>query len=153
MLSHKKTGPGPTEIPEVVLNLWYFVEESHGAVYRLAGRAYALTGSDEQKLAVLHKLSATDFHIAQVFPVPKRFKTVSDFGTLEGVTGAEVTVEDPTGLFKEAIDALEASLPIQMRSIDENPQTYRLKIPQNPLMVCTCVIEHEDGTLEPRLAK
>ncbi len=143
--------PGSTEMPEVVLNLWYFVEETTGIVYRLAGRIYAMTGSNEQKLNVLHRLSATDFHIAQVFSVPERFKTVIYSTTLEGVTRPEIAAQNSAVLFKEVIERIESAIPIQMHNIDGEPQTYRLTIPENPLMVCTCIIEREDGTLEPQL--
>lgn len=152
MFRRKPTLPGPVELPEVVVNLWYFVDEETTAVYRLAGRAYAMNGTDSQKLSLLHTLATTDFHVAKAFPVPKRFVTVVDGRKLEGVTGPDIAAQDPGSLFKEVIDDIEADLPQQMRAIDGDPSTYKLKIPENPLMVCTCVIERTDGTLQPRVA-
>ena len=150
------TEAGPTETPEVTLNLWHFVDEETGLVFRLAARAYALLGSDQEKLRVLHRLAGTDFHLAKMCMVPKRYKlTFTDAKTFEGVTRPETAQTDPLVLFKEVVDALEAELPTQARSDAPGGRvrSYRLRIPEDPLIINTCVIEHIDGTLEPRLAQ
>jgi hypothetical protein len=153
MLKRRRTVAGPVALPEVVLNLWYFEDEETNAVYRLAGRSYALIGTDDEKLTLLHTLAKTDFHIAKIHPVPKRYVTVVDGQNWEGVTGPDIAVQDPASLFKEVIDEIESELPQQMRAVDGEPSTYKLKIPENPLMVCTCVIERTDGTLQARVAR
>lgn len=66
--------------PELVINLWYVVEERQGLVYALAGKAYALYGSDEEKLQLLRQLAATDYWTAKFVPVAERFCVVAPNG-------------------------------------------------------------------------
>jgi hypothetical protein len=47
--------------PEIVLNLWYVIDKGTGYAYCLLGRAYAMTGTDEEKLALLRELASTDY--------------------------------------------------------------------------------------------
>ena len=42
---------------ELCLNLWAFADKETRYVYALAGRAYRLSGNDEEKLAILRALS------------------------------------------------------------------------------------------------
>ena len=152
MLTSRPSVPGSPEMPEVVLNLWYFLDKAGDVVQRLAGRAYALAGSDDQKLAALHKLAETDFHVARLFAVPQQFEIVAGPGKLKGATGPEIVARHPVEVFREVIDALEKDLPTHVRTVRGEPQTYRLRIRKDPLMVCTCVAERENGTLAPVLA-
>lgn len=45
----------------MVLNLWYVVEENKDLVFALAGKGYALYGTDEEKLDLLRLLASTDY--------------------------------------------------------------------------------------------
>jgi len=63
----------PIEAPEVVLNLWAYVDEA-GYILRLAGKSYVMAGDDDEKLAVLRALSRTDFLSAAWCKVPTNFE-------------------------------------------------------------------------------
>jgi hypothetical protein len=65
---------------EVIVNLWYIVDAETGYTYRLAGRAYAVVGTKEQKFEILRRLAATDYMMAKQFPVPKNFQLVGPEG-------------------------------------------------------------------------
>lgn len=148
----KPSSPHRAEsLPEVCLNLWY-VRDEGGLVYRLAGRAYALTGTEQEKLRVLHALSATDFYVATMFVVPERYKAVLGNSTIPGVVEPGFIRQYQTDVFKEVIDSLETALPPQMRSVDGDPRTFKLSIPQDPLIVLTCILEDENGHLTPWIA-
>ena len=69
---------------EICLNLWYFAGES-GIVLRLAGKAYALTGTEEQKLAALHLMSGSDHLTATLGYVPPKFVLNTSQGKMQGV--------------------------------------------------------------------
>jgi hypothetical protein len=73
--------------PEIIVNLW-FVHDDLGAIYSLRGRAFVGTGTDEEKLALLERLSWIDYLIAQPFPIPQQFHT--HFVTPEGEKVMEV---------------------------------------------------------------
>lgn len=146
--------PRPLRNPEIVANLWAYVDEG-GYIARIAGRAYVLDGDDEDKLAVLRQLAATDFLNAEWEPVPKRFAVVGPEGErMAGVAHASMLNDGVTQghLFGSLLDKLSEGVPEQMRSMDGEYQRFRLKMPDDPLTVTTVVIEREDGTLTPYAA-
>lgn len=148
-LTYKTASPQPADgLPEVCLNLWYVCDGS-GLAYRLAGRAYALRGTDDEKLTILRSLAATDFYVALLFVVPSRYKLVTSTGERSGLVTPGVIRERQSEVFKEVIDSLESALPVQMCSVDGQPQKFKLKIPEEPLLVQTCVMEDEAGHLTP----
>ncbi|MGD9578957.1 MAG: hypothetical protein AB7Y74_11950 [Syntrophorhabdus sp.] len=62
--------------PEICLNLWAYVSAG-GFIMRIAGKAYALHGDDDEKLTTLHRLSVSDFLSASLCKVPANFKSYS----------------------------------------------------------------------------
>ena len=62
---------------EICLNTWFFVD-STGMVIRIAAKAYALKGTDEEKLAILKSLAGTDHLSATHGRIPKRYVTTND---------------------------------------------------------------------------
>ena len=141
--SSRRTGP-----VEVVFNLWWFHEEESGTVTRLAGRAYALGGTDAERVKVLQSLAATDFHIARRFEIPRNLMLVKGGLQLEGVTVPEAVPARHADLFEHVIAALEKEVTDQVHpSRSESPQFSR-----DPLSITTCIIQHEDGTFTPRIA-
>jgi hypothetical protein len=62
------------EHTEIVVNLWYIVDKGTGYAYCLLGRAYAMCGTDEEKLERLQQLAETDFLMAERLRVPEIFK-------------------------------------------------------------------------------
>lgn len=138
-------------LPEVCLNLWYVVDAS-GFAYRLSGRAYSLTGTETEKLHILHGLSATDFYVAKMFPVPNRYTVSDGESKTPGMVTPAVIHMEISNVFQEVIDSLEACLPIQMREINGEAEKFKLKIPGEPLMVLTAIREDEYGNLTPMIA-
>ena len=129
--------------PEIVANLWYVFDEL-GIIYSLRGRAYVVSGTDEEKLAFLRKFAETDYLIAQPFPVPERLHTtfvgedgrpklgVADHRIVHELGGAEV-------LFKEVLVELENQLPIRAE----------LSIGRAPLICITPLLVNEHGKMSP----
>ena len=46
---------------ELALNLRAYLDQRKGMVYAIAGKAYALMGNEQEKLAVVHQLAPTDY--------------------------------------------------------------------------------------------
>jgi len=153
MLWQKAVPKNSSEFPEVCINLWYFLDKDSGLIYRTSGRAYALAGTDEEKLAALHALSSTDFHVAQIFKIPSNFKVVASSGQIAGATTQDGVRNSHAAVFEPVFKGLEKDLPTQMRSRNGLPENYKLKIPESPLCVTTCVIEDEEGNLNPVIAQ
>jgi hypothetical protein len=141
-----------TPEPEICLNLWWFFDVKAKLAYRLAGRVYALSGTDDEKLQLLQSLAATDFHIARNFAIPQRFTVVTDHGKLTGVTNDTVIRQRHADVFEEVFAALDKDLPVQVQSFAGKPSAYRLTISKTPLCCTTCVYEYEDGRLIPQMA-
>ena len=144
--------PAAAPEPEICLNLWWFFDVAGQLVYRLAGRAYALAGTDDEKLSLLKSLAATDFHIARNFAVPQRFTLMSQGEKIAGVTNDTVIRQRHGEVFEEVFAALDKDLPAQVQTIAGQPAAYRLTIPAKPLCCTTCVYEYADGRLIPQLA-
>lgn len=149
-----KARPRPLNNPEVVLNLWAYADEG-GYITRLAGKTYVMDGSDEEKLAQLHALSATDFLSGMWQKVPENFTiTNADGEEMHGVAHASMISEENSHavLFGHLMDELERLLPEQVRSIEGTYVQFRLDLPESPLCVTTLVMEYEDGRLEPMMS-
>lgn len=145
---------GPShEQAEIVLNLWAYSDEE-GYIQRLAGKCYALHGTDSEKLSVLRSLAKSDYLSAHWEPVPKNYRLVNTDGSeLLGVaTTNHVQDRDASAhLFGDLINRLEVTLPEQLLCSDGQYRVLQLKIPQEPLMITTVVIEQNDGRLVPVL--
>lgn len=131
------------DIPEIILNLWYICDEL-GTVYSLRGRCYLGSGMDFEKLALLHQFAATDYLIAQAFPIPERLHTIvvtEDGEHKVPVTnsGALARWGGPEILFEEVFVELEKQLPAQTD----------LSIGKDPLICITPLLAAGDGTLRP----
>lgn len=151
-LESKTDWPDSCE-PEICVNLWCFVDEQTGLIYLLAGRAYALTGTTEEKLALLQRLSLSDFCAARTFPVPWHYSVhTPGEEPIEGVVAPQAVRLIHAELFEHVFQGLEKDLPVHFQTVAGEPQPHRLKIPDNPLCVTTCVVEYEDGRLEAKAA-
>jgi len=144
----------PVAAPEVVLNLWAYVDEA-GYILRLAGKSYVMEGDDDEKLAVLRALSRTDFLSAAWCKVPPNFEILEPNGQrITGVATASM-LSDPIShshLFSTLLQDLANSLPDQLRSHDGGYEQFRLNLPQDPLCVTTVVMEYDDGSLVPMVS-
>jgi hypothetical protein len=166
--------------PEVVMNLWVFTQSvTPGAlfsdlghlsmkmqvIYGLGVRAYMMSGSDDEMTTLLKDLSISDFHLADRFPLPKRYyvQVKEDSGQLRASSGdnepdwakvrrgVALVRPDIAGMnqleyFKEALDAFEKTLPA--RKLDSaGMETRTPKVNRrNLLSVITTVNVSEDGT-------
>ena len=140
----------PHTAAEICLNLWYYADRS-GVVLRLAGKAYALTGSDEEKLAALHRLAATDHLTATQGAVPQTFKLTSEHGTIRGaIPVADIFLVHGT-VFGPIMDQIERELPKGIRSVNDKYEHFTIQLPQEPLCVTTGVFEQQNGELIARV--
>jgi len=156
MLYIKSSQDVPHSAAEICLNLWYFVDDT-GIVIRLAGKAYALTGTDEEKLAALHMMSGSDHLTATLGKVPPQFVFISKQGDLgEELRGAIPVAgihQDHAAVFGPLMDQIERDLPKGIRSVNDNYEKFVVKLPQDPLCVTTAVYERADGELVARVGK
>jgi hypothetical protein len=119
---------------EITLNLWYVIDDL-GFIYSLRARAYIGQGSDEEKLEQLQSLASTDYLIARIFPIPKKYHIHGQpFFHKSGLDLME-TID----LFQEAIEALQSDLPSQTP----------LDIPDKPLVCITPLFGNDDGDIRP----
>ena len=140
----------PHSTAEICLNLWYYVDQT-GIVLRLAGKAYALLGSDAEKLAALHQLAGTDHLTATQGAVPQTFKLTSEHGTIRGAIPASDVFQLHGTVFGPLMDQIERELPKGIRSIADNYEQFTVSLPEEPLCVTTGVFEQQDGELVARV--
>jgi len=148
------THAAEVEAPEVVLNLWAYVDEA-GYILRLAGKSYVMDGDDDEKLALLQKLSRTDFLSAEWCKVSPNFKIINPDGKEMTGVATESLLADPIShshLFEPLIEQLASSIPEQLRSYDGDYDSFRLDLPQDPLCVTTVIMEYENGTQIPMVS-
>lgn len=129
--------------PEIIINLWYYVDEDQQFIVALAGRAYIAGGTDEEKTALLRQLSSTDYPLAIRRLVPERY--VSDYaGKMRPGVAPVAELDNPaTQLFEEVYQAIEEDLAktaeVQNLPVDD------FKIPDNPLFVMTALCQDDYG--------
>nr|WP_314899162.1 hypothetical protein [uncultured Deefgea sp.] len=139
---------------EVVINLWAYSDED-GNIQRLAGKSYALHGTDTEKLNILRCLARSDFLTAKWIPVAKNFTLVGPNGeSMQGITSTAV-LRTPNGhadLFAELIEHLAKTVPAQLVVCPTNGyRQIHPKLPDEPLAITTVVIEQQNGQLVPVL--
>jgi hypothetical protein len=153
-MKYKHALASAPETPEVVLNLWAYVDEG-GYIPRLAGKAYAMDGDDEEKLALLRVLSRADFLSAEWCQVPANFEIInSDGQTIKGIATASM-LSDPithSHIFSQLLEKLANALPQQLRACVDGYEQFGLELPQDPLCVTTVIIEYDDGRLVPMVS-
>ena len=135
------------ENSELALNLWAYLDQRLGLVYALAGKAYALTGSEEEKLSMLHQLAATDHISVKRQAVPKNFQVIDGPETHEGVVAPSTLREAIAQAFEGVIQSIEAELPPipNFKTNEFTPQ----RIPQNYLSCLTFLLEDDVGNVRP----
>jgi|GEM_PF-1134832 len=126
---------------EIILNLWW-VHDDAGFIHSLRVRPYVGIGTDDEKVAFLHRYANLDYPVARSFSVPDRFHLeFEDDGELRRIPVAPLDVlnclESPIALWEDAIKAVEADL----------PALTRLRIPNDPILCSTALLTDEDGRL------
>lgn len=140
------------EEPEIVLNLWYVIDEGTGYAYCLLGRAYAMTGTDAEKLEKLRQLAPTDYLMAERVKVPNNFQVVLPDGKVTKGNANPADLRENMGwVYEEVYQRLEKQMPPLPKFTESETVWIKQKIPQNPLMVCTALIEDIEGNITPQI--
>lgn len=136
---------------EIGVNCWYFADQT-GVVLRLAAKAYALVGSDEEKLAVLKAAAMADHLTATHAQVPPRFVLDCDGQTLKGVVPVSVLQMDPLPFFDDLFGQIDRALPDVLVSIHDEYLKQKTHLVEPFLWVLTAVFESDDGQLIARVS-
>jgi len=140
------------EEPEIVLNLWYVIDEGTGYAYSLLGRAYAMTGTDAEKLEKLRQLAPTDYLMAERRKVPENFRVVFPDGKeMKGNADPAHIRENIGWIYEDVFKRLEEQMPPILSFTEGETISTKQKIPQNPLSVCTALIEDDEGNITPNI--
>ena len=134
---------------ELVVNLWAIYDAGTGLIYGLSGRAYCAKGTEEEKLDLLHRLSANDYVTAKRYEVPDRFKVSCPDGTVrQGMTTLDGVMDPNDHLFEDFRD-LETELPPLLDFSHGEGRALAQKLPADPLCVVTVLYEDESGNIRP----
>jgi len=130
---------------EIIINLWYFVDEDRQFIFALAGRAYIARGTDEEKTALLKRLAGTDYPLAIRRLVPDRY--ISDYAgkILPGIAPVSELDDPATQLFEEVYQAIEEDLAKTAEA--QNLPVDDFKISDNPLFVMTALYQDDYGAI------
>ncbi len=138
-------------ILDICFNLWLVVDQQMRLVYAYMGKAYALRGSDEDKLRILQSLSADDHHTVPRRKLPERFSVVSADGELKGVATLDIARSAESRFFEELFEQLQKELPMQPRFILGKTVQYPIPVSKAPLCVTTVLLESKHGILFPQV--
>jgi hypothetical protein len=132
---------------DLAVNLWAYIDEGTRLVYAISGKAYALSGRDEDKLAVLRQLAATDHLTAKRQGLPKRFTVTDGQQTREGMTHPRIIRDNVADAFESVFQSIESNLPPMPDFLTGRHKPQR--IPQEPLFLLTFLREDDDGNVTP----
>jgi hypothetical protein len=136
---------------EICLNCWYFGDDT-GVVLRIAAKAYALSGNDDEKLAVLKALSTTDHLTATHAKVPDRYSLSMDGQIFRGAVPTVTMQENAIHYFDDLIEELTQNFPRNIHAIHHQPRAFQMKLTEPFLWICTYVHEAQDGSLIARVS-
>jgi hypothetical protein len=139
---------------ELVFNLWAVFDGGGQLIYALSGKAYFLSGSDENKLNILAELAKTDYVTATRQRLPQRFKIVTASGeTVSGGADLSVFANPDARLFEELFHLIVDELPPIVRFTETGQTEIRHDVPEDPLCASTILHEDEFGNLRPIITK
>ena len=137
---------------EICLNTWFFVD-STGMVIRIAAKAYALKGTDDEKLAILKSLAGTDHLSATQGRIPEKYVTTVDGQEMAGSIPAAALQSDPLPVFDDLFAEIEKSLPQLFRTVDDEYEPFKIHLTEQFLWVMTSIFESNDGQLIARISQ
>ena len=130
---------------EFCVNIWFAVSEEDGLVRSVAGRAYFLTGSDDQKTAALKALASTDYVLARKVDIPETHTAILPDGSEVGGAVSPAALEDMASpVFMALYKELDATISDATLWGYETANSLD-RIPENPLYVITPLLEDEFG--------
>jgi len=133
---------------ELVFNLWAIFDGSAQFVYALSGKAYNLSGTDEEKLNMLRHLSLTDYRTAKRFKVPDRFTMNFVNGeSMSGVTAVATIHNKDAQLFEEVFHLVVNDLPPVLVFDESGHREQKQVIPEDPLCITTILHENDVGEI------
>jgi hypothetical protein len=136
---------------EICLNTWFFVD-STGMVIRIAAKAYALKGTDEEKLAILKSLAGTDHLTATQGRIPTQYVTNVDGQEMAGSIPVTALQLDPIPVFDDLFAEIAKALPQLYRAVDNEYEPFKLQLTEPFLWVMTSIFESNDGQLIARVS-
>ncbi len=137
------------EKTEVIMNLWCICDQDDKVIYGLAGRAYCVSGTDEEKTALLKQLALTDFGLANRMPVPDRFSVEINGELMTGICSLSELNNTTTTLFKEMYEELQSEIDSRYNGSNaDEKQVDMTLIPENPLFLLTALVEENDGSIK-----
>ena len=135
---------------EMIVNLWAVYDAASGFVYGLAGRAYCVEGTDQEKLSILKRLSGTDYATAKRYEVPPRFSVTEVGGSTTTGLAPLSAVNDPNvGLFNDMFKNIEHELPLIPDFSSADSKGVVQNLPDDPLCSVTILYEDEAGAIRP----
>lgn len=109
-------------------------------------RAYVVAASDEVIGSTLRALAPGDYRMAGVFPIPARFKLVSEHGTLDGAVTLSDFHSHQEVILESAFRALEREF-VPFQGLDARSESgvtgvaEIVRFPSNPYLVTTTLTE------------
>ena len=136
---------------EACLNIWFIVDQDSRLIYRASARAYALTGTDDDKHLVLNSLAASDFHLARHFSLSKYKTTIVEAHGRQHELPGFFNDASFEALFPDILETickgLEEEFPDQPQIRPTGSAVYKLQIPKEPYYVLTFLMEDDSGGL------
>jgi len=137
---------------EICLNTWVFVD-STAMVIRIAAKAYALKGTDEEKLTILKSLAGTDHLTATQGRIPTKYSTKLDGQDMAGTIPFAAIQSNPIPVFEDLFTEIEKSLPQLYRAVNDQYEPFKLQLTESFIWVMTSVFESNDGQLIARISQ
>jgi hypothetical protein len=132
---------------EIVFNLWYYVDARSDLVYAISGRPYCMSGTEQQKRAMLGKLAATDYITATRYQLPENFAVHFGLRKMERIAASFMVRDMFPNLFGELIGKLKGEIPDSYLKIDGKIQNRGIEVLQNPLCCVIALVEDEIGEI------
>jgi hypothetical protein len=142
-----------SHLPETCLSIWLIADEDTQLIYRASARAYAISGTDEDKGRILKYLSRSDYHLAKHFSLTDFKSNIIDRqGGKRQVDGIFINSLDTNlpRIIEIICKGLESEFSSQPILTASGCKMYKMEIPKEPLYVLTFLLENGAGELKVR---